>query len=737
MAAPAAALPLVEIQLIAQAGDTAAMVARRPVLLDGDSDVVKQMNILSGRFLRWDTAPDGRRRVPALGDFLSAFCSASVFDAAAREQPLDLRTMELGQLIGRVAHLIATGSLQVQAYSTRRRLVKALRAGAFQRRADAQMQCTALSGFTQCEEYQAAAPAPPAGADGEGGAVAPPAVVIDNLLEAEYMREGVFEDGLDDFGIPDALPDYYYYFGATITRAMRINADGQFRTMAFTVLNTLAKAQLVPVGAAERGVEYSNPMALSAVLQWLRDNVFPLEFDFSSLQDRTTQRAMHIQNVVLYFSGSEKVETVLARSFRAISSQLSTLGTSRWLKELSGPEAYAQYCRLAKTYFPDENASLWNTMELTDKAVAGDSATWNKPSLDGRTGAALVSELVRLRLSNEEVVRGTAKKGAAGDQATGGGDSLNATELKISMQQISSASFEKHANRIKAVEDSTLSPELKSLAVLHAALGVPRMPSGVVDESVFHILIPQNVIKPRLSIVHHWVFGILDKYKDQLDRYLSQYAMFGDDLGASAENAQHKMILLDAEALKSVKTGGWEEPDYLNEFECRLQALLDECEGEPYDTKMQYITKANIDDLQKRLFWTHESLGIDPHMEGSTQYFLDEQKKIIQACRNYPAHRRQRIDALIQESFLTVLQHSGAHWYGQMISKDPTLKMNRCLGAACKAIYDATLGTIRDLLSTMRPMLRLDPDLLGVGDPLTPLPASCFAMSVCLRTDHL
>lgn len=703
MAAP---LALVEVQLIAQAGDTAALIAQRPVLLDGAQDVVQAMELMTSSFLRWEAAPDGRRRVSAIGDFLSAFVSASVLTPAAREQRLDLRVMALHPLVQRMGHLVTEKSLELRPYEGRRDFVKAVRAATLQHRGAVEMVCDAAAGFEDCEAYQAFQEADVGNHQ--------PQMDADDIVEAEFMRRGRYYEGVDEFNIPDVLSEYYYYFGGTTTRAMRITEGAQFRMMAVAAVDTLVKASAIPVPNIGAQQTYDHPMAFSAIMQWLRDCEMPVQFDNSSLSDRLIQRAMQLQRLVQYCSGSSsQMETVVSKGFATTLRRLSTLSQDRWLGKLSGSEAFAEYGRLAKSYFPDESNVRWNTMHITEAAVAGDVEVWDKPSLQQKTGAALVSELVRLREANAEVVKGTAKKG--GSDPDQDSDSLNPSEMKICMKEISSSFFERHAARIERVENSDLSPELKSMAVLHAAMGVPRRPDDTVDESEFHILIPQNIMKPRLNVAHHKVFGILDYYRDEMPRYLTQFAMFGPDLGATAENPQHKLHKLDQSVTDALMAGEWDGPDYLNDVEARLQALLDECDGEAYPVDDQYIVKTLVDDIRQRLGRLHEALGINPKAPFSTNHFIDEQLKSIKSCRNYPSNHRGRIDALHQSSFTGLLAQAGGHWYKQMKSKNALLKMDRSLGAAGKAIYEASLKSIQELLVTMKPLLRLDPEVLQRG----------------------
>ena len=193
----AASVALIELQTIAQAGDTAALVARRPFLMDAGQDIVQALERLTSKFLLWEAAPDGRRRVQASGDFYSAFVTASVLSQAAREHRLDLKSMTPHLLVLRVRHLIASGALEVRQYATKGEFVKALRDATLQHRGDAEMACDAVAGFVDCDQYQAAQAA-------EGDR---PAIPADDLVQAEFMRMGKFGEAVDEFGIPDVLTD--------------------------------------------------------------------------------------------------------------------------------------------------------------------------------------------------------------------------------------------------------------------------------------------------------------------------------------------------------------------------------------------------------------------------------------------------------------------------------------------------------------------------------------------------
>ena len=719
-----AVFPTIELQMVAQAEDPPGIVQFRPVLMDSANKVAQAMETMSGTFLSWTTAPDGRRRVSKLADFLSAFCTASVLDDTALTKLLDGYSIALLPLVERISHLLGEGSLAIEPYPTRGELFAALSRATFLRRGDLQMSCTVTPGLVVAEAYingDLPGMRPGQAGDDEDFEDADAVVVPGRLGYANYLRAGVFSDCVNEFNIPDTLHEFYYLFGATATNAMRTDPSHSYQRMARTVHDTLRESHAISLTPLQSDPAQVNPMTLPSILQWLRDNTLPRELDTSSLLHREVQRSSYLLDRVKYFQGPDARKEVISKQFKMVCAhRLPTLGSDRWLGNLTSSEAYEEYRRLAKVHFPNEDADRFNTMRLVDEVIAGDAEMWNKPSFATCTGSSLVSALVRQKETSSALVKDTAQKSGDGGEGAGSGG-LNKAELKRAMEQIRNVSFEHHATRLTNIHHSSLSHEDKCMSFLKATLAIPRRPDGSIDEASFHILIPQTLLRPRLTVVHHEVFGLMEFYREHIPRYLTQYAMHGSSLGVSTPNPAHKFHVLPDKITTALIQGRWAEIDYLNECQDALQAMLDECQDTSgcHSRIDQYGVKSHVDDVKLRMGWLHESIGIVPGMANSTEEILELQKKIIDECTNIPKEHRKRVDTAIQDSFVLVLREAGKHWRAQLTSKDPTITLDRALGTNSRTVYDGVHQNLRDLLSSLKPLLRYMPNLLSTGEQVS------------------
>ena len=750
MAAPP---ELVLLQLVNQAGDPGGTAASRPVLFSQGHSAVPILKSLSEAFLMWDVAPDGRARVLSLAGFLSVFATAAVLDEDVFPLAIEHHSFELNALVARVMRLVDSGHLAAGSYSSQPIFQNALFAATVARRTDPVMRVTAAQ-MVATEPYQVAADAvmglvapEPQGQEGENAvppapAVLQPAMIADDIGSAHFMHHVTFEHMVNSMGIPFLAFDVYFYFGSMVTRQMRIDERGLFRTLAESLLNALASAGALPsLTATSAAAPNRSFVSGSMVLQWLSENPFPVRLFKASQMDKINSRIGDVHDRVHFTAGTRaEAERVFKRRFLVALNDLPTLSEPALLGRLPPDEACDEFQRLAKVFCPGADFMAASTATNLEAMVLASRPKWSTAEHASFSPYQMVTYLIDAHRAALLLIQATPKEQRTGandhrEEDIGAAEYLRSDILAVTDTIRESPAFQAHATRVlKVWDDASIPPDIKPLVVLHSILAVPRRPDGIVDRSAWHVLIMQNCWYPRLTQAHHRVFKVIGLVHPHLWHYITQFSLFGKGLGAGSSTVQQRSLVFGEKVQKLMESGRMGDINYSNDIFCFLQSALDRVTRDPFPkevTEQQFAQRRVLEDMHIFVFHLHEAIGLDPHASGSTAEILTEHKKALLdvACFNGDY---DKITEGLHQSLTQLFNTYGLEYVRVMKSKDPDAIFESTLNKVGSTFYAETNARIKDTSEKAKDLYEYMPQLFGDGKQRKSKPGSSTVVVIIL-----
>ena len=276
--------------------------------------------------------------------------------------------------------------------------------------------------------------------------------------------------------------------------------------------------------------------------------------------------------------------------------------------------------------------------------------------------------------------------------------------------------FAEHAARVINVYDSPdVDSDTRPLAVLHAILGVPRLTNGTVDETKFHVLISQNCWYPRLTAVHHRVFKIILLVRPHLWSYITQYTLFGKDLGLGQKEELRALVFSESKVQTLLETGRMGDINYDHDIFCFLQSAKDgmaHMKRPKSETSLQYSHRGILDDMEIYLINFHESIGLDPLAVDSTKQILLEQKVAVLNVACFDGNF-QKIPTVQHESMRKLFNDYGKELMRVMKSKDPNELISRTLIMQGSLRFSAQRALLTETAEAAKKLNDLLPELFA------------------------
>lgn len=717
-AAVPAPLPLAVLQdALLEPGDTAALVARRPVLLNSGHRTVVSMRLMTNNILRWDELTDGRFRVASLADFLERFGPAAVCsDPALDETRVDERTLDVASICGRLQHLIDSGQLEVKAYELTRQFDDALDTATLACRNDAAMQVARGDTFAN-EAYRVAVA--PVGVPGTPGYVA--GVMADDLGNNSFQQHLTYSGLKDSFARLRGLRIHAHLFGAQVTREMRVNPTGQFRQVGMRCAATMSKViSSLMVGNV---IDRDDALAMPTIMEWIMTHPWPSHLDSASVFDMTPARIIDLNERVDYFQNPQMATTIAAKRFSTSLRSFPILSSKRWMGGVTvAQDAFALYCQLAREVAPKSDEWLRSTMQKVEAYLGSCRGMWESDKLKDLSNSDLVAAIVQHHAANARLLE-VADKGAgsvtdsvgSSSGATGFtlGASYSKAELPAIVNTIGSLTFQRAAERVSAAARGA-DTDMVPLFVWREAMAVQYDTQGNVDESASHIVIMQNMKRPRLPSALHEVFGIMQKYHDYWARYITQYIMWGSDLGVSSNKHTAKQFVIDRKiAAQMLDRSTAHEIDFLNDVFAPIAAARDGGAPEKYTKHLPYASVSALDDAMTGFERLFEALGVAPMLTDSTNAIIVDIKKTIRGTKFIHTALREGTEENLHSLFYGVLEKAFFFIYSAMDSKDPLEAIIRTLVPVGSNLYKLSTTELTECHNHVESIERAMPGVLG------------------------
>lgn len=537
-----------------------------------------------------------------------------------------------------------------------------------------------------------------------------------------FVEHGTNADCIDGDGIPVAKPHFYYYVGAHYLYEQR-KPGSQFYEAAALVRAIASSA--VPTVA----MMLNNPndlSAMSGILQWLADSRRPEILCTASVNDSPGARIMDLNHRVQWAGGkASDRSTVLQKAFGRLLQADGYDSLQKTLSNSESAEAYEQYIRLVRERKSQLDPLALSTLKVMEDLLSNEVHIFDQDANKHLTSAHdRVSLLVQNTEAVAKAVDAASKGSVTGSISTSGSyGGYTKDEVAEIMLHCKSNELNEHADRVKArlhgkvknAAGDMMPDPLAELKAIREILAVPRLQkdgAGNIITPKTHVLLGQVLLHNRkLTKAHHPIFEIITDLHEFLELYISQFTIWGYDLGESRPpNAKLRQLIIP-NLLSAVRDEGWQRVDWLNEVALVVKSTKNYSE---YDlvlvdfpmAELKYLTE-----VEPYLCNSLESVGISPTGVDSPASLLAQCRGLVSDTDHLKGDLHEDMQCNIADIFIEGLRCGFKHWKRAMHNRRPDVRLDRVLLPGAALLFRSLIVDVQSATERHRNLISVMPSL--------------------------